>query len=178
MADEYLWYAGQTRSGLGPWAEKNLKAQTEHVVAVYTPRIVGPDGVTGENLFSRYVLVKIRKHQRSFTAVNSTRGMQKLLPLRCEEPLSLPDGYVEDLMARVGRMGTLDDAEEVTRSYAKDDPIWVTHGPFIGEHGLYQYRKRGVAMMMMRILGAERLVPISLAATRPIATLVSEIPAC
>lgn len=171
------WYVGQTRAGLGPWAEKNLAAQGYRN---YAPRILDETGEPGEpggNLFSRYLFVLSPDDERHHSRINSTRGMQKLLPLFVEDPLPLRDGYVDDLMARVGLMGRLEVAEEITYDYLKDDTIDVTAGPYAGKTGTFEYRKRGLAMLMMRMLGAPRLVPVPLSCTSR-APLVSEGVAC
>lgn len=163
------WYVGQTRSGLGPWAEKNLTNQPEFVYEVYAPRILGEDGRTGENLFTRYVMIRMVPTREAFSCVNSTRGMNKLLPLHSETPLSLPRGYVDDLRSRVGELGRLDAAEEVTYDYARSQMIEVTSGPWVGQVGSYDYRKKGLAMLMMRMMGRQVTVPVPLANTRPLA---------
>lgn len=169
---EERWYVGQTRSGLGPWAEKNLAAQG---IPSYAPRIFGPDGESGENLFPRYLFVRLPIHPRAFTAANNTRGMHKLLPLHSEDPLSLPRGYIEDLQARVGLLGRLDVVEEITYDYAREEKIEITCGPWSGKTGEYQYRKKNVAMIMMKIMGRPMVVPVPIQNTK---ALVSTVAAC
>lgn len=159
------WYVGQTKAGLGPWAEKNLLAQPDIVDEVYVPRILGPDGKTGENLFSRYLFVHCEENSRHHSTINSTRGMNRLLPLRVETPLSVRNGYVEDLIARVGKMGTLDKAEEVTYDYATDEQIRIVNGPWAGKVAPFQYRKKGLAVLLLVVLGRPRLVPVPLSYT-------------
>lgn len=170
MTTDWKWYVGQTRPGLGSWAEKNLAAQQ---ILSYSPRIVSPDGVSGENLFPRYLFVQLPPLRRAFSVVNSTRGMHKLLPLYSEEPLSVPTSYVDELRVRVGLLGTIDAVEEVTYDYAKKQNIEVTSGPWAGHVGSYEYRKKGVAMLMMRMMGRELVVPVPLSSTRALVSVAA-----
>lgn len=177
---EQHWFVGQTRAGLGPWAEKNLAAQG---ILHYVPRIIGPDGVTGVNLFTRYLFVCLDPTSRNFTRVNSTRGMHKLLPLYSESPTQCRPGYVEELIRRVGVMGRLEDAEEVTYDYVKNEQVAVVCGHLAGSSGTFQHRKKGLAMLLMYVMGRQTLVGVPLAATEPmrrndVAALVTEPAPC
>lgn len=165
MTDEDRWYVGQTRSGLGPWAEKNLTAQSYRH---YVPRVLDPDGQPGGNLFPRYILIHCPPSELHWSRINSTRGMHKLLPIFAEEPLPVRDRVVDDLMARVGLMGRLDVAEEIVYDYAREQRIEVTCGEWAGRHGEYQYRKRNLAKILIAMMGRKVEVTVPLHHTRPL----------
>lgn len=153
------WFVGCTKAGLGGWAEKNI---TEQGYETYTPRIVGADGKSSENLFSRYLLVHCGDHMENYRRLNSTRGMKKLLPVHLEEPIPLPRGYVDELRQRMGLLSTLETAEEVTKEFLPGQEVEITLGPYAGMKGTFQERKKGLARLVMFAIGGQTVVHVPL----------------
>jgi transcription antitermination factor NusG len=149
----------QTKSGLGAVAERHLKQQE---FDAWLPRIRDERGSLVP-LFPRYLFVVVGDTSPAdWRAVNGTKGVDKLLPLHLEKPGRLREDYMRDLRDRVDQMQTIESALEVTYSYVEGESVRIECGPYAGYVGTFQQKRKGVAKLLMCLLGGQSVVSVPL----------------
>lgn len=166
------WYVAGAHAGLEDVAKYRLSQQfLESYIPVYNEPLGGGRYKT-RRLFPCYIFVELDLDGDGVQApdwravarwVNSTRGVTKLLPLHLEKPLPLPVGFVEDLRLSC-ESGNFDplSVEELARSYVKGQTVPIASGDFAGFSGPLSYYKKGCAVILLTLLGAQREVHIPL----------------
>jgi len=149
------WFAYATHAGMTSFAEKQVSGQGYET---YSPRI----REDGEHLFPNYGLVRCGDHAVNYGRLNSTKGVKRLLPQHCENPIPLRDGMVESLREHVGVLGSLAAAEGVMREFVEGEEVRVDSGPYCGLVGTFQKRRRGCLQLLMIAFGAPRVVQVPL----------------
>lgn len=153
------WFVGKKIPGVGDLAAEQLQMRG---FEIYEPRIVTEEGES-EYLFPSYILVKCDGSRREVVRVNSTRYMKRLLPAHLESPTQLPDGYVEYLQSYVMQHNaTPEQVEEASIAYVREQKLVITCGPYAGQEGPFQFKKKGCAAILLTLLGAKREVLIPL----------------
>jgi transcriptional antiterminator RfaH len=81
-------------------------------------------------LFPSYIFVAFDRSRDRWQAVNSTRGVRRLMCTPAEEPIAVPD----DVAARIreGCREPLREPEAVVALFARGDRVRVRSGPFAG----------------------------------------------
>lgn len=138
------WFCAQTRPNSESLALRHLG---EQAFIAYAPlerrQIVRKNSVLQIDcpLFPGYVFVQFDLAVHRWRCVNSTRGINHLLPLYCETPLALPCGLVEGIMDRASNLEELDDWLSGLRM---NDPV------------LMQAGGAGFARRVAKFLGSDR----------------------
>jgi transcription antitermination factor NusG len=132
------WYVGTNLPGLGATAVNGI----------------GREGINTfrTRVFPGYFFVFINEDEAG--VVNRTIGVRRLLPVHRDLPLPLPDGFVEDLMARlVGGDLSMEAAAEVVERFLPGDLVMITIGPFRDRIGRFAWRRGDVTKIMSGLLG-------------------------
>lgn len=149
------WFAYATHAGMTSFAEAQVSTQGYET---YSPRLLEDK----EHLWPNYGLVRCGDNAINYGRLNSTKGVKRLLPLHCEEPIPLRDALVQALRDHVGHLGSLASAEAVLREYAEGENVRVDSGPYSGLVGTFQKRRRGCLQLLMIAFGAPRVVSVPL----------------
>jgi len=161
------WYVAETHDGMGRTADRNLKRQK---FDAWLPEIKELRGgaPTPVQLFPGYVFIRLDLEDDTvrWQAINSTRGVIKLLPHVCLEPLPIRDKvdpvtgerrqFVEEFKALIDG-GELDEKpiEKVIRLFVRDETVAVAAGPLAGRLGRVLRYKKGCAILLMDLLGGK-----------------------
>jgi transcriptional antiterminator RfaH len=107
---------GLTRQGFGLFLPKvaSDKKKTAGVELPWTP------------LFPGYIFVRFDPTRPAWRAINSTRGVAKLVGFGAEGPRPVPRGLIGDLQARCNENGLL----LAPNDLAPGDRVLVLRGPF------------------------------------------------
>lgn len=144
------WHVIALKPGLGRLAEQCLGQQG---FTTFFPRLDGRD------LFTSYAFVQFEMGD-PWEAINGTRGVRHLLPLKCEEPVALDAGFIDGLREMLLEIDR-PPPEPVTQAYAKGDMVAIVSGPLSGYKGLFVARRnRGWAVVSTHIFGASTEVII------------------
>lgn len=157
--DDQRWYGVElVRPGAAGIASWNLSNQG---FSVFSPTFLDRQSGKESPLFSGYLFVQLCLNQDRWRSVNGTRGVQRLLPKTLEDPLPLPVGFVEELQSLKNRgYFDLESAAEVANSFVKDEKLTVKSGPFEGHCGEFQYRKKGLVVLLIAVLGGVRPITV------------------
>ena len=123
------WFAGQLKPNGLAQAERNLARQE---IETFCPRIVETTRRNGRMtdrprpLFPGYIFLRLDPDGGQWRAVNSTRGLTRLVQTDPRAPTPLPDALIDGLRARCDARGRL----EVGPDLAPGDRVRVIAGPF------------------------------------------------
>ncbi|MFC0269446.1 transcription/translation regulatory transformer protein RfaH [Kushneria aurantia] len=163
--DGVRWYAVQCKGGESFRASENLQRQGYDI---YHPQISvekrrrGRDVAVAEPLFPAYLFIALSP-QANRAPIRSTRGVVSLVAFG-GEPIALPEGLIETLMAREGSL-----AESGTRPLLQPgQAIEITEGPFRELQGrLMQCRGEERVIVLLELLQREHRVSLGRHQVRP-----------
>lgn len=122
-----VWYLVQLKPNGFARAVPNLRRQG---VSTFMPLSVvsSPDGrgQAAKSLFPGYLFVRFEPLQISFTTVNSTFGVSRIVTTGCDVQQGLPIKLIEGLRARCDRHGHLLPLNDLQVNEA----VRITAGPF------------------------------------------------
>jgi len=153
------WYVAKHLPAMGPLARQQLGAQGfETFAPCQIERIVERGRVTESKqaIFAPYMFVAFDRDDLGtrWQRINNTRGVKRLLPLHCIEPLPMPIGCVEGWQERVSA-GEF--TEEVIidslLGYLPGDFVRVIDGTYAGHVGSFRHQQGRAVQLMMRVLG-------------------------
>jgi transcriptional antiterminator RfaH len=132
------WYVAHTQ----PRAEELAKTHLERQgFKVYLPRHLKRrsharrvDQVAAP-LFPRYVFIEMDLDNARWRAVHGTRGVQYLV-CNGETPAAVPDGVVDEILARQDERGFVRTLE--ARRMRKGEPLKIVAGAFRGHDALFE----------------------------------------
>lgn len=165
----YRWFVGQALAGLEATAIYHLNRAG---IAAHSPHAY-LDGKPFR-LFPGYVFVELAGVNEA-GIVNRTRGMHKLLPIHASEPLPLPIGFLESLLARIARRELTElVAKDIVDKFVPDQSVVVKTGPFRDFSGKYLRTSKGSGVILGYLLGARRELTIPLSDLVPVAKPLGE----
>ena len=104
-------------------------------------------------LFPRYLFINMDVNDSAWRAINSTRGVVKLICLG-DEPASLPRGLVEEIRGREDQDGWV--RPNISGAFNKGDRVQVTEGAMCDQVGLFQGATDGDRVVVLfKLLGRE-----------------------
>lgn len=161
------WYVVTTHANREGLAEQQLRKQG---FETFLPRIRKRrrharrvDSILAP-MFPRYLFVKMDTSASRWRAINGTFGVSRLL-CHGDEPTSMPDGAVKEIMERVGEDGAI---TPPVRTFSKGERLRLVDGAFADQIGHFENmadEKR--VYLLLDLLGRQIRVktPISFLAT-------------
>jgi len=141
-----------------------LEHLTEQGFTAHLPLLVDRDrrGVRREGpLFPRYLFVSFDVDRDRWRAVASTKGVERIMSSAPEEPLAVPVGRVEELIAD----GPLDLAgPDELPPVRRGARVMITSGVFAGREGVCRWSTKRRIEVLMRLMSGERVVRLQRAA--------------
>ncbi len=131
------WYAVQTHARGEVPARVQLERQGFRAyLPLYNKRVRHARKTTwrAAPLFPRYLFVAIDIDNERWRAVQSTRGVQRLI-CNGETPAAIPDGVIEGVMAREDETGAI--RMEPTPPFAPGEAVRITGGALCDRVGLF-----------------------------------------
>lgn len=156
------WYAAQLRPNCLNMAVSGLARQG---FDVFLPKIVSDRktasgvGLPWVPLFPGYLFVRFDPARPAWRAINSTRGVTKLVSFGDGGPRPVPRGLIDELQARCGEDGVMRAPEDL----APGDRVRVLRGPFahyVSEIARIEPDRR--AWMLIEILGRTARMTVKL----------------
>lgn len=171
------WYAVRAKFGEITWAEANLAAQRFDVFSPFKiERVVDRRCVveSRRRLFEPYLFAAFDRDEpeQRWRRINSTRGVERLLPLHLELPTPLPAGCVEAWRRRAEAGEFTTELRLEALAYLRGDPVPVVEGTYAGHVGAFVEQRGRNARLMMKIVGGAPVpvdVPIECIVRRPVA---------
>ncbi len=123
------WFVAQLRPNGLRLAETHLRRQGFAVFAPMLRRAISRGGKwteTTSSLFPGYLFVGFDPSRAEWAAINSTRGVSRLIGGTGARPAPLPDRLIAGLMARCDSDGLMKPPEDLSRG----DRIRILSGPF------------------------------------------------
>lgn len=123
------WFAGQLKPNGLAQAERNLARQGIETFCPWTVEAHLRNGSMTDRsrpLFPGYVFVRLDPQAGLWRAVNSTRGLTRLVQTDPREPVPLPDALIDGLRARCDPQGRINAGPTL----APGDRVRVIAGPF------------------------------------------------
>jgi transcriptional antiterminator RfaH len=123
------WYVAQLRPNCLHLAVRGLARQG---FGVFLPKIASDKKKTGGvelpwvPLFPGYIFVRFDPARPAWRAINSTRGVSKLVGFGNDGPRSVPPGLIAELQARCNENGLLLAPDDL----APGDHVRILRGPF------------------------------------------------
>nr|WP_302477785.1 transcription termination/antitermination NusG family protein [Ruegeria arenilitoris] len=125
------WFAAQLRPNMKLIAERNLARQgfeTFNPERLETRRNRGRLRTEARQLFPGYVFVRFNPAEPGWEAINSTRGVTRLVTGPAAAPQALPRAFLAELFRRCDGTGLL----HPDPSLKQGDAVRISHGPFSG----------------------------------------------
>jgi transcriptional antiterminator RfaH len=156
------WCVAQTKPHEEDIAINNLQRQE---FRVFLPRLREHKGkeVRLVPMFSRYIFVQIETDDMRWAAINSTRGVSRLMMSNIERPSLLPEGWVEMMIEKGAIVDTFLDAA----SFLKGEEVEFVTGPFNGHRGICQWTNNKRVALLLDILGRKTVVYSDCSTLRP-----------
>lgn len=85
-------------------------------------------------LFPRYLFVRLDLEAQGWRSISGTVGVSRMI-CRGDSPASVPEGVVEDIVAREGNDGAI---EMVLPNFRKNEALHIDSGPFENCVGFFQ----------------------------------------
>ena len=148
------WHVIYTKTGAENLARGQLEAQKFHVYfpqfaqnirhARKDKRIIAP-------LFPRYIFVRFDPMRRRWRCINGTRGVSYLITMN-EIPSALPEGIVEEIMARETKDHLINVSDQAP--YINGDRLEITSGAFTKQVGAFlRMERQDRIVMLLKLLG-------------------------
>lgn len=100
--------------------------------------------------FPRYAFVRLDLARHRWRAINGTCGVHSLV-MAHERPCPIPEGIVEDLIARSGPDGTL----KALDPFKPGDPVRIVDGPLAGQFGtLLRLDEKGRVELLLALMSS------------------------
>lgn len=155
------WFVTQLKPQGLRLAERNLQQQG---FISFCPKRIESGKSRGQTvdrtvpLFPGYLFVQFDPTQSGWTAINSTRGITRLILPDIRKPSPLPPPFMEELMARCDERGTIVTAPEL----AIGDTIRVLSGPFAKTVGRIEHMTDDERVhILMDLMGQTTRVSVS-----------------
>jgi len=123
------WFAGQLKPNGQAVAERNLARQGIETFCPWTVEAYRRNGCLSDRprpLFPGYIFLRLDPEAGLWRAVNSTRGLTRVVQTDPRGPAPLPDALIDGLRARCDARGRLAVGPEL----APGDRVRVIAGPF------------------------------------------------
>ena len=123
------WFAGQLKPNGLAQAERNLARQGIETFCPWTIEAHHRNGRMTDRprpLFPGYIFLRLDPKAGLWRAVNSTRGLTRMVQTDPRAPTPLPDALIDGLRARCDAQGRLD----MGPSLVPGDRVRVIAGPF------------------------------------------------
>lgn len=163
------WYVAQVLSQKEGYAAEHLARQGFQTFCprfYRAPSRAGKRGAVLAPLFPGYIFVKFDIKVDRWLAVNSTRGVIRLVGPRLSAPSAVSADLIALLMSRCSG-GILDKLPEYIRA---GDRIQINAGPLAGQIAeIESFDERGRVRVLLSMLGAEHSVAVSADQLAPLA---------
>jgi transcription antitermination factor NusG len=148
----YRWYVAQALAGLEATAIYHLSREG---VTAFSPTLASNRQA---RLFPGYVFVELASPDEA-GVVNRTRGIHKVLPVHSNNPLALPDGFVDELRGKISN-GAFDEADclRVIHKYIPGESVPIVAGSFAGWCGEMVRYHKGSMIVLLALFGNKREV--------------------
>jgi transcriptional antiterminator RfaH len=163
------WYVAQVLSQKEAYAAEHL---TRQGFQTFCPRFYRAPSRAGQKaavlapLFPGYIFVKFDIKADRWLAVNSTRGVIRLVGPRLSAPSAVSADLIGLLMSRCSG-GILDKLPDYIRA---GDHIQISAGPLAGQIAqIESFDDRGRVKVLLRMLGAEHSVSVTADQLAPVA---------
>lgn len=159
------WYVAQVLSQKEGYAAEHLARQG---FQTFFPRFsrAGKRGAVLAPLFPGYIFVKFDIKVDRWLAVNSTRGVIRLVGPRLSTPSAVSADLIGLLMSRCSG-GILDKLPDYIRA---GDHIQISAGPLAGQIAqIESFDDRGRVKVLLSMLGAEHSVAVTADQLAPVA---------
>lgn len=115
-------------------------------------------------LFPSYIFILVDIDETSWHPIRSTIGIRHLI-CHGNAPVPVPEGVIEDIMAREGEDGIV--SAPSLPPFASDEPVRVTAGPFLGQIGFFECVSDDERIViLLEMLGRRIRVPLPLQSVR------------
>ena len=163
------WYVAQVLSQKEGYAAEHLARQGFQTFAPRFSRAssrAGKRGAVLAPLFPGYIFVKFDIKVDRWLAVNSTRGVIRLVGPRLSAPSAVSADLIGLLMSRCSG-GILDKLPDYIRA---GDQIQISAGPLAGQIAqIESFDDRGRVKVLLSMLGAEHSVSVTASQLAPVA---------
>lgn len=164
------WYVAQTQVRGEATAERHLERQG---FRAYLPRYLKSrrharkTDTIAAPLFPGYLFISMDVARTRWRAIRSTVGVKSLI-CTGDSPLPVPDGVVEDILARADEQGIVPMREPAP--FEKGDTVQVTQGPLADQVGWFECCTDDQrVVVLLNLLGRQLRVPLPLGAVRAFA---------
>lgn len=161
------WYVAQTQARAEATAVRNLERQG---FRAYLPRYLKrrrharKTETVAAPLFPGYLFVSMDVARTRWRAIRSTVGVKSLI-CTGESPLAVPDGVVEDILARADNQGIVPMREP--EPFEAGETVQVTEGPLADQVGWFERCTDDQrVVVLLDLLGRQLRVPLPLGAVR------------
>lgn len=163
------WYVVQTKSTQTEIALENLSAQKirtfyplmfeERVRKGLTVNVITP-------LFKGYVFVQFDINHTAWRRIAGTKGVIQLLTATEDNCISVPKGFVEELIKQADKKGllALPQVCKIVAQFTKGQTLCITSGIFKGYHGICEKLMQDSAILIMALLNGQHRLTLPLAA--------------
>ena len=161
------WYVASTHSKAESRALWHLRNQGYHG---YLPRYrkrrthARRTELVPAPLFPGYIFIAVDIGVTSWHPIRSTIGIRHLI-CHGNNPVPVPKGVVEDIIAREGEDGII--SAPSLPPFADGEPVKVTAGPFLGQIGFFECVSDDERIViLLEMLGRRIRVPLPLHSVR------------
>lgn len=114
-------------------------------------------------LFPGYLFIEPPTTNRALAALNSTRGLKRVIMSSNEKPASIPVEEIMRLMALEDDKGVIDLPEEQRRGFRRGQSVRVKSGPMFGLCGVVKFTRGSERVrVLLNFLG--RRTPVDVGA--------------
>lgn len=158
------WFVARTQAGLARIAEAELNRPYGDREAFRTILPIAD----GRLVFGPYIFIEFDPDADYWEPINSVRGIVRLLPIGCPNPLPLPQKFIEDLCVQMEMGGFNEEvATELVYAYAKGEAVVASSGAWEGHEGKYIRKHRGFVNVSMVLFNRQIEIPIPAHQVRP-----------
>jgi transcription antitermination factor NusG len=112
-------------------------------------------------LIPGYVFVQLPFDEDVFAAVNEFDGIDRLLPYHTENPLAVPQKWMDSFLCQLSNAQFDSEVERnaVLPRFGKNEILAVISGPFVGHTGTFVRVRKGVVDLDITFFGRLMTVP-------------------